>query len=164
MARISPAVCLGILLPLFEFGCAGPAGSAGETTATNHRSAKSGQSPATLLVTSAKSVELGIVPQAGREQETFSISNAGSNVVEIAKVETSCDCLDVELSRRIAKPGEKLLGVVKLDLAKEPGFTGNLAIEVKGLAKTGELAFSVSVLVTIRPPAEFERTRTEDSP
>jgi len=135
------AMCL-----LAASGCSGPAGSAGEPT--HH-------SPKTLLTPSATTIDLGIVPQAGREQETFSLTNCGTKPVEISKIETSCDCLDIRLSRRVIGPSEKLLATTSLDLSKEPNFLGGLAIEVKGLTGSGDPAFSIVVDVTVRPREEF---------
>lgn len=155
------AILLWIALPVLPFGCGGPSGSTGqqrlpttlvgETLTSDPRSL----TPA-LLTPSSKTIDLGIVPQAGREQETFALVNPGTEPVEISKFETSCECLEIDLLRREIGPSEKVLARAMLDLGKEPQFLGNLGIEVKGLTGAGKTAFSIVVQVSVRSPDEFE--------
>jgi hypothetical protein len=148
------SVVLGLLLgPILLAGCSGPAGSAGEAT---HSRPLATRQQRTLLTPSVPTVDLGIVPQGGHETETFSLTNAGSTPVEVARVETSCDCLAIRLARRVIGPSEKVLAQAALDLSKEPDFRGSLAIEVTGLTSSGTVAFSLVVNVTVRPREEFE--------
>jgi hypothetical protein len=76
--------------------------------------------------------------------------------VDVARIETSCDCLDIRLPRRVIGPSEKVLARASLDLTKEPDFLGGLAIEVKGVTSSGTVAFSLVVNVTVWPREEFE--------
>jgi len=152
-----PGICFALLLAIFATGCTELSGTASEPLTPNPQ-------PLTpsLLTPSAQTIDLGIVRQAGREQETFALTNPGTEPVEITKFETSCDCLEIVLPRRKIGPSEKALAVATLDLGKEPQFLGNLAIEVKGLASNGKTAFAIVVEVAVRPSNEFERPSATD--
>jgi hypothetical protein len=152
-------ICFVFLLSLFATGCGEFASTVADTDrrspTTDYRSPTTDHS-ASLLTPSSKTINLGIVRQAGREQETFELENPGTEPVEVVTFSTSCECLEIDLSRRLIGPGEKVLAQTTLDLGKEPQFLGNLGIEAKGLASDGQTAFSIVVEVSARPPAEFD--------
>ncbi len=144
-----------LVLPLLSLGCGSLSGSASEARPTEYRSPKTDH-PITLLTPSSKTIDLGFVPQAGQEQETFSLSNTGTKPVDIAKIETSCDCLELRFPRRTIGPSEKILVRAKLDLTKEPQFLGGLGIVLKGQTCAGETVFFALVTVPVCPPNEFD--------
>jgi hypothetical protein len=93
------------------------------------------------------------VPQAGRKESSFSLTNPTNEPVEIAKIESSCHCLEIELPKKVLSPSEQLSARVLLDLSGEAHFTGKLSIEVKGKTPGGATAFFVKWRVEV--------TRTE---
>lgn len=144
------ATCLSLLF-LLAAGCGGVAGSAGESVLENHST-----HPTTLLVPSASTIDLGMVPQSGQAHEYFALTNPGTESVEVAKIETSCECLKVRLTSRTIGPTGRVLAQASLDLGNEPQFSGGLAIEVRGLTNSGAVAFAVVVDVTVRAAEEFQ--------
>lgn len=107
-----------------------------------------------LLDASPSRVDMGEVALGGRKQSTFSLTNPGSQAVELAKIESSCPCLIVDVPSRIA-PGEQVVGCAKLDLRDDPNFIGDVAIEIKGWTSAGKLAFFVTADVYV--PHKSER-------
>ena len=110
--------------------------------------------PATLGVLSEK-IELGVVVQGGYESEYFFLMNTTSSNVEIARIESSCSCLNIELSNTLLSAGRNTMAQVHVDFASDDSFVGDLAMEAKGITSTGTVAFILSIHVTVRPASEF---------
>ncbi len=85
---------------------------------------------------------MGEVAQGGRKQAAFTLTNSGTETVELTRIETSCGCLSVDVPLRVA-PGQKVAGQVTLDLRDEPQFTGDLGIEICGWNDLGEKALFI---------------------
>jgi len=120
----------------------------------NERNAAQEPKTHLLLDASPSRIDMGEVASGGRKQATFSLTNSGSQAVELAKIESSCPCLTVDVPSRIA-PGEQICGRANLDLRDEPDFTGDLAIEITGWTRAGKLAFLVTTYVSV--PLKSER-------
>ena len=120
----------------------------------NEKNAAQGPKTHLLLDVSPASIDMGEVAPGGQKQATFSLTNSGSQAVELAKIDSSCPCLMVDVPSRIA-PGEQVVGRAKLDLRDEPNFTGDLAITITGRSRTGQLAFRMTVEVHV--PHKSER-------
>lgn len=129
---------------LIAVGCDGE----GAARQVAQRSDNAGQ-PSLPLITSKSRLNLGEVRAGGQKQSDFWLTNRTASPVEVAEIETSCDCLTIDLPRRIVSPTEKVAGHVLLDLWREPRFTGQLGIEVRGKEKSGKLVFSLMVKVNV---------------
>jgi len=91
---------------------------------------------------------MGEVAQGGRRDATFTLTNSGTQAIQLARIDTSCSCLTVDVPLHIS-PGEQVEGRAKLDLRDEPNFTGEVAIEITGWTSAGEQAFLVVDAVCI---------------
>jgi hypothetical protein len=107
-----------------------------------------------LLDANPARINMGTVAQGGRKQATFTLTNPGNRTIDLAKIDTSCPCLTVDVPLRIP-PSDKVEGRAKLDLSDEPNFTGEVAIEIKGWTSGGEPAFLV--VAAVRVPRKNER-------
>lgn len=85
----------------------------------------------------------------GQKQCDFWLTNRSDSSVEVATIATSCDCLTIELPKRIVSPGQQVAGRALLDLRNEPKFTGSLRIEVKGKGKSGQVVFVLVVKISV---------------
>ena len=130
---------IGLLLGV----CLGCSIQAGRPTSAPARSEA-------LLVPSSNEIEMGAVSQGGSEETTFFLTNAIAEPVEVAKLDSSCACLELDFPMRIERK-QKVLARVKLDLNHDAEFSGRLCITVRGLTNKGELAFSVMVNADVRP-------------
>jgi len=100
------------------------------------------------LLPSEDKLKLDQVAPGGQKQCAFRLMNRSATPVAIAEVETSCDCLKIDLPQRLVPPGEEVSGRALLDLRNDPYFTGQLRISVKGRSKSGKMVFALGVEVT----------------
>jgi uncharacterized protein DUF1573 len=107
------------------------------------------RAPLGLLRCSPEIVDLGDVQQGDRKEAAVTLINPGDAEVEIAKIESSCDCLALQISTQRLRPGRTVPCQLLLDMAKEPHFKGNLGIEIKGLTRSGALAFAIECRVHV---------------
>ncbi len=138
------ALCWFFCLLLAAAGCTPASDAAGSATGSTEV-----EKP-TLLQTSCRTMDLGIVLQAGSEQERFELTNPGSELVRVTRVSSSCPCLMLEPIPLEVPPGGSLPVLARLDLASEPQFIGGLSIAVAGYTPVGELAFNLTVEATVR--------------
>jgi len=83
------------------------------------------QEPSALLEPSSRTVDLGLVPQAGSERETFELTNPGSEPVTVASVTSSCECLKLRPAPPFTvPPGRSLAVTAELDLSAHKQGTG----------------------------------------
>jgi hypothetical protein len=132
-------VCL-----LIATGCDGQ----GAARAVNTRSDVTDQS-SLALVPSKSPLNRGEVPAGGRKQCDFWLTNQTASPVEVAKIETSCDCVTIDLPKQNSAPGQNVAGRALLDFRHEPRFTGRLKIEVKGKRKSREVVFALVLKVSV---------------
>lgn len=144
---------LSLLVILSAIGCNDRNAARGFNRTLESQSA---QAPSThlLLEATPSRIDMGEVAPAGRKQATFTLTNAGTRTIELARIETSCDCLSVEMPSRVA-PAEQIVCRAKLDLREEPDFTGDMAIEIRGRTSAGEQAFFVTA--DVRVPSGSKR-------
>jgi hypothetical protein len=102
-----------------------------------------------LLKVSPKILDMGRVQAGGRTEAAFLVSNSTDRPVTVARIETSCPCLMIQLPNKVLGPGQTMAGRAQLDLAHEKAFTGALGITVTLHATSGQTisAFSVDVKV-----------------
>jgi hypothetical protein len=108
------------------------------------------QGSAPALTVSPRTIDLGEVPAGGCREVAFSLTNSGAVPLTVARIETSCHCLAVELPNHPLAPKEQVTGHARLDLHAEPSFAGDLGIEVKGTDGSGAVLFTVVVNVEVR--------------
>jgi hypothetical protein len=101
------------------------------------------------LVATESPLHLGEVPAGGRKQREFWLTNRTGSPVEVAKIESGCDCLTIDLPDRVVSPAQKVAGRLLLDLRQEPRFRGRLGIDVKGKDKSAQVVFALVVNVSV---------------
>jgi hypothetical protein len=104
-----------------------------------------------LLEVFPRELDLGTIARGTSGKAEFVLRNTSSQPVQINQVETSCPCLDIRFPE-VVEPDAEMRGEAVLDMSREPHFTGNLAIILRG--KTGEkkLAFDMVVMAEVRNP------------
>ena len=108
---------------------------------TTRRDQETG-SISTPLVVESPEIHAHAVTRGGQACWEFLLRNSSSVSVEIQRVETGCDCVRVHgLCSNPIPPQGTAKGELLLDLSHDPGFVGRLAIEVRGLARGGQVAF-----------------------
>jgi len=105
-------------------------------------------------------VDLGLVGMGGRAEEVIAIENDGAAAQAISRIETSCDCLKVSLSRRDLVPGALTAARVALDFAAEPEFVGELLGGVTAYGPSGQRLFGFKVRALVDDEAALFTART----
>lgn len=84
--------------------------------------------PASLPIEAT--IHLGVIVQG--ESTTFKqwVSNKGDKPVHVANIYTSCECVNLRLSKSQIAPGERVIALCSYDGKKEPDFLGSLLIEI----------------------------------
>jgi hypothetical protein len=132
-------VCVALLfLPLVLSGCDAAA-----------RPAAQGTQARNPIVAEPGRIDLGTVAQGSKHTKTIVLRNTTSRVVEIARRESSCACLELALPKRRWEPGEAVEAKLIVDLAREPEFTGALGLSIKGWTAEGRVGFAVECLTTV---------------
>jgi Methylamine utilisation protein MauE len=90
-------------------------------------------------------IDMGDIAQGGQKQQMFQLRNDCGAFMEVAAIETSCPCASIHLERTAVPAGQFLAGNVMLDLRPKPDFVGDLAIEAKGLRRSGKAAFALVI-------------------
>jgi hypothetical protein len=94
-------------------------------------------------------LDFGIIPRRGKKELPVTVTNQGASLVKIESVETSCECLTLDLPRHEVKSGEHLKCNVRMDLAEEPDFVGTLqaGVTLYGTRKAKILSFEAMATV-----------------
>ncbi len=130
---------LMLLAPLALLGCNEPSGS-------SRRAAE----PTSALQAEPSRFDLGAVKPGSQHERKLSLKNVGTQVVEIGPIETSCDCLSIELPKRKLEPGETITATLLIDLAKEGNdFSGGLTLLATGKTSDGRVAFEIRCDVNV---------------
>jgi hypothetical protein len=152
--RCAVAECMALFCCfLAAVGCDGRNAGRGRGRALRVLAAQESQRHFLLDANPAR-INMGEVAQGSCKDADFTLTNWGTRTIELARIDTSCPCLTVDVPPRIF-PGEQVEGRAKLDLRDEPNFTGDLAIEIRGWISAGEEAFLV--VVAVRVPGKSER-------
>jgi hypothetical protein len=77
------------------------------------------------------------------------VRNPSDQQIVIAKIEKSCECLDVRLKSMQIAPGDRVLADFVYDGAKEPDFLGSLLIDVKLLDEKGSSIGRIDVSIDV---------------
>ncbi len=103
------------------------------------------------LVLSSPVVELGRMTQGQSRAFSLALSNVHDRPVVLHRIESDCSCLKAENLPWQLEPFQKAGFPLSLDLASEPGFTGNLEIEFEAPTETGQGAFAARVRTQVDP-------------
>ncbi|VTR93100.1 unnamed protein product [Gemmata massiliana] len=81
---------------------------------------------------------LGVVIQGQVIESKINIKNISDNKCEISHFQSSCPCLSIHPEFVAIDPGQTVSIDIRIDLAKEPDFYGNLSVEVVAAGRNGE--------------------------
>lgn len=98
-----------------------------------------------LLLASPPAVNFGQVTRGKRVAADFWLDNQGDRPVDIGSIETSCDCVQVDLPSGAIPAGHKAPCQATVTLDSESEFVGALSIQVTGRTGSGGLAFVLEV-------------------
>jgi hypothetical protein len=110
-----------------------------------------GSPPLKASMPLSTTVDLGVVTQGQSAALKTWIKNQSDHAVQVSRIESSCECLDVRLSPMTIEPGKRALVRCHYDGAREPDFVGSLHIEVqltddKGM-KIGQIDVPIEVIL-----------------
>lgn len=114
-------------------------------------SSESAGDPQSLLAPSPPVIDWGVVRPGTSQVKEVILANRGSRPVKLGRVEKTCDCLRVEPSAYEVVPGGSVGLIIRMDLSQDPGTCSNLEMEVRGWSDSGQLAYRVKVVVSVRP-------------
>jgi len=93
--------------------------------------AKDSPSDDTLSLPVKATIDMGVITQGESTRIRQWIQNRTASDLQVVKVDKSCDCLDVHMSKVRLAPGERALAQFIYDGKKDPEFVGSLRIEVR---------------------------------
>ncbi len=97
-------------------------------------------------------IDLGVIEQGESARMSQWIRNQSDREIFIAKVEKSCECLDIKIASPELKPSGRSLIHLSYDGTKEPDFVGGLQIEVTLLNDQGNCVGKIEVPVEVVKP------------
>jgi len=95
-------------------------------------------------------IDVGTVQLGGWKQATFTLTNSSTEPLAVARIETSCPCLKIQLPKAPVAPGEITTCGILIDLRTAPVKPGRFSLEASGFAesRTGAV-FTIRVDLTI---------------
>jgi hypothetical protein len=105
--------------------------------------------PPGLLTVQPADIDLGMLPQGGTASFSVKVVNQQSQPIQVTKTEVSCDCTSVTPIAFAIGPGEAREITVVVDRKHEPGFTGPLRLEIRGMSGLGT-AYLTNATVDVR--------------
>ena len=107
--------------------------------------------PGHPLLPIPETVDLGSIHKGQIVHSAIHLYNTLNSPTTVDSVEASCPCF-IAASQRFQVLGEQEIDLpFDLDLARESGFTGSLAVRVRGRTESGADAFLCQILVTVTP-------------
>jgi hypothetical protein len=98
------------------------------------------------LEISPNPIDLGVLGDGQVARATVCVTNRGSRLLAVDRVDTSCPCLKVPPGAFQVGPGESKALAIEFDASQESGFAGTLSIEVTGHA-AGSVVFRTAAKV-----------------
>jgi hypothetical protein len=80
------------------------------------------------LVVDSAVIDLGVIDRGGASAGVVRVTNRGRAAVRVTSASASCPCLTVAGLPAVIRPDETIPLTVRLDLAREPEFTGRLGV------------------------------------
>jgi hypothetical protein len=108
--------------------------------------------PHAILLVDQDTVDLGSSAPGSDSERFVVLANPGDHPIEVARVDSTCPCLEVLPSRFLVAPRQRRT----LLLRHRPGsddFRGRLAVELKGLTPAGLRVFRLRALAEVADPA-----------
>jgi hypothetical protein len=84
-----------------------------------------------------------------RRQVSIVLRNATRRHIHISKVQSSCDCVTLEIGAKTIAPGETAKANVHIDNSTDPEFSGSLAVNVKAFDPDNVVVLELRVDLTI---------------
>ena len=100
--------------------------------------------PNRTLIMSPDPVQLGRIPPNRKVLANVTLKNTGQRPQILARIETSCPCVQLRPVSAALKAGEVVTLEVVFDPSDEPGFRGSLAVTVNGYDTGGKEQLLVS--------------------
>lgn len=97
-------------------------------------------------------IDLGVLIQGESAVTHRWIKNSSEKPVTIAKVDKSCDCVDLVPAESEIAPNQRALAKITYDGAKEPDFVGSLQVELKLLESDGTQIGLVQIPIEVVKP------------
>jgi hypothetical protein len=94
-------------------------------------------------------IDLGTIPQGQRRQFAVLLRNERHESVVISNLDTSCPCVRCASLPLELAPRQQIGTTFDFDLANERDFTGKLVLEIRGIAASGQSAFTAKVTASI---------------
>jgi Protein of unknown function (DUF1573) len=106
-------------------------------------------------------IELGVVNNGQVSKAALKLTNRGSRVLLIDRLETGCPCLLITPEQLRIGPSESEVVAVTFDPSGEPDFHGRLSIDISGYS-TGKLAFRTVGQVEVRKEVDSPAARSPE--
>jgi hypothetical protein len=103
-----------------------------------------------LLKVSPEAIDMGKIQAGGCKYVPFTVTNPSDVLVAIARIETSCGCLTIDLPANLIGLGQTVRCHARIDLATEAGFLGNLSVRANGLHESGAVLFTLGLDVEVQ--------------
>lgn len=111
---------------------------------------KTHQADATLLTLLPQhQIDLGKVPSGSFHRTTIWLQNERKEIVNVTATSSSSPFVRVLLPAKAVYPGEKIGALVETDLAKEPGLSGAVNVDVSGSSDRGQSAFTCKLVMNV---------------
>ncbi len=101
------------------------------------------------LLISPGIVDLGTLAQGERREFVIHLQNPHDRTVVVEQLETSCPCLEVKNLPWRFSPGQERKFALRLDMGREPDFSGRLTIRMSASTAQGEHAMRCHVQVQV---------------
>jgi hypothetical protein len=79
----------------------------------------------------------------------FEVHNRGREPIEVARIETSCECVQVLPPSARVEPSGSFNFSLKCDAVRDDGFRGRLAVDINGFDAAGRSLFQGRALVEV---------------
>lgn len=96
-------------------------------------------------------IDLGVIEQGEFQKFSQWIRNRSDQTIQIAKLETTCDCLEAHISVSQLEASEKALICLSYDATKEPDFVGALQVEIRLINNLGDCVGKIEVPLDVVP-------------
>ena len=120
--------------------------------------------PGDLPLRSPDPIRLGRLLPGVRVERKISLINRFPLLVRIDRIESTCPCVRVSpVPMEIGGLGRSELAVI-FDPSEEPDFRGTLSVDLRGVGKSGEVLFRLTVDVTVADEAGIPSKSTKANP
>lgn len=101
------------------------------------------------LASIPETLDFGVLSKALRKELIFHVVNSGETTIEVSRLETSCDCVEVILSTHVIPRGKTIQATAQLDLSESTTFSGKLHMTVNGFDQRGNAVLQLLINVEV---------------